>query len=369
MRCACGHESSPGAILCAKCGTVLVDLGAGMPDLGSELARLQNEVQEQIRASSLPLVQGFPGIGGSLGVGTPYFPDDREYAVPAPPADCRSLVHAREWEGLLLPSLEQVNQSANFAFSSPHVQGNPLYRARVAAITFKFLPDDARLNAFATDHALSLPGGQVIAPPAIVFFGGLGVAIRLTSAALAGHIRNARAGLGTWHLSRTFQEIGRAILRTGGEFSPRTAVEVFLQTVAPALPEGEERFVSLARSYAAAMETFAVAHEAGHIAMGHTLGTALNYDISCNQEREADSFASSVLSSSPFREYLFLGQVFVTVLFAWIEHAAKARASTTHPLAVERFASAIRSNSQAAQEAAADFGLTQERLEELLPGR
>ena len=363
MRCTgCGTESLPGAMFCEKCGAVLLDLGTGMPDLGGELAKLQSDLAEQIRASSAPFASGLAGIGSPLDFGAP-----TSSATP-PSAPRRSLIHAREWEGLLIPPPEQINQSATFAFSSPHVQANPLYRARVAEITFEFLPDDPELNAFATDHPLTLADGRAIEPPAIVFLGGLAVAIRLTSAALAAHIRNARAGQETWNLSKMFQELGRAILRSGGELSVDTAVEVFQQAVAPALPE-EERFVSLARSYAAAMETFAVAHEAGHIALGHTLGTALNYDISCNQEREADSFASSTLSSSPFREYLFLGQVFVTILFAWVEHTAQRRTATTHPLAVERFKSAIQSNRQAAQEAATDFGLTQERLGELLPGR
>jgi len=94
---------------------------------------------------------------------------------------------------------------------------------------------------------------------------------------------------------------------------------------------------------------------------------APNFDIARNQEREADSFASSVLSASPFREYLFLGQVFITLLFSWLDHVARSKDATTHPLGRERFFNIMTNNTAAAGEAADRFGFTRERLIALLP--
>ena len=55
------------------------------------------------------------------------------------------------------------------------------------------------------------------------------------------------------------------------------------------------------------------------------------------------------------------------MIFAWVEHAAHAGGATSHPVARERFLNAIQSNSEAAREAAEDFGLSRERLSKLSP--
>ena len=161
--------------------------------------------------------------------------------------------------------------------------------------------------------------------------------------------------------------MGSTLVQSGGTFDVEMLGMIFEHAVVPEIVEGKDRFVSLARSLSASMEAAVIAHEAGHIALSHTLGTRLNFDVSRNQEREADSFASSVLSTSPFREYLFLGQVFVTLLFSWMDHVGRHKDPTTHPLGRERFFNVMTSNSAAAADAADQFGLTRERLVELLP--
>jgi hypothetical protein len=277
------------------------------------------------------------------------------------------LLHEQEWRDLLLPREDQVRQAANFVFHSPFVQGNPLYQKRAGETTFVFLSNNPKVNAFATDAPLPLKKGGELKPPVIVFFGGLAVAIRLATAALAVHLRSKSRGLTT--LKETFGSLGQAIVGSQGSIDVEASVNIFLKSVAPRVPQGEEGFVSLARSCAASAEMCVVAHEAGHIALGHTLARDLNFDMARNQEREADSFASSALSTCPFPEYLFLGQVLVSIIFAWYEHATGMRKATSHPLAGERFFNAMQSNSQAAEEAAEAFGLSRERLVELLPGQ
>ena len=98
-----------------------------------------------------------------------------------------------------------------------------------------------------------------------------------------------------------------------------------------------------AKSISAGLMLGIIAHECGHQSLGHVLktGETVNLDISRNQEREADSFASSVISSSPFGEYILAG-----TLFWYYALANQQRDSneTTHPLAKERFENYVRSN-------------------------
>ncbi|MFG0253083.1 MAG: M48 family metalloprotease, partial [Phycisphaerales bacterium JB038] len=111
-----------------------------------------------------------------------------------------------------------------------------------------------------------------------------------------------------------------------------------------------------------------IAHEAGHIALGHTLATGdLPLEVSRNQEREADSFAASVLATSPSQEALFLGQVFTAILLTWQQYAWGDTEESTHPLAKERFENILRSHSAALKEMGKQYGLTEKFLRGLLP--
>ena len=171
---------------------------------------------------------------------------------------------------MLLPIPEDIQQSASFVFSSPHIQANPRYRERVLSTHFALDLDDPTFNAYATDQPPKLSNGARVKPPAIVFCGGLAAGIRLASGALAAHIRCASRRASTFFLPQVFQEMGNSILEQGGKLSLETVVNIFGRHVLPAIPEGEERFVTLARSYAAAMEMFVIAHESGHLALSHT---------------------------------------------------------------------------------------------------
>jgi len=356
---ACGTDIPVDAKFCPKCGAAM-ESSSPLDEASRELDRMQEELGAELDQAAASLDAELDDLTGALA------DTGKGFA----PAGAKPMVHPQEVTGLLQPQSDEVNQSARFVFESPYIQGNKQYEDRVDRVTFAFADNVATVNAFATDHAFDMPDGSSITPPAIVFLGGLASATRLAAAALGAHIRFQRVralASGPAGLANAFQMMGQAIVESEGALDARTSQAIFQETIVPALQMGEERFVSLARSYAAAMDMFVVAHEAGHIALGHTLGQALNYDVSRNQEREADSFASSSLSTSPFREYLFLGQVFVTIIFAWVEHAARARQASTHPLAPERLDNALTSNSQTAREVAGEFGLSREKLMELLP--
>ena len=169
-------------------------------------------------------------------------------------------------------------------------------------------------------------------------------------------------------LQSTFMLIAETIVRSGGNLELPAAADIFSQTVAPRASLEDERFCSLARSYCAAMEMFVIAHEAGHIAYKHPLGRKHHtYGVDRNKERIADSFAADALLTSPFREYMGVGHIFVAILFSWVDHAAGAQDETTHPASRERFENALNTNREAADQAAEVFGFTRERLLEFLP--
>jgi hypothetical protein len=272
---------------------------------------------------------------------------------------------------LLTPTVTELEQSASFMFKSSFIQGNVAYRDRVGRVTFVYDDEDPTVNAFATDQPIQTHNGRSVAPPLICFDAGLATTIRLIALALAAQltaVETRAVSPGVSLLAGTFRAFGKACIEGRGKFTMDMAVAVFAGAVLPTLTRFDEHTLSLGQSYVAAMESFVIAHEAGHIALSHTLRQhVINLEISRNQEREADSFGASTLSSCPFRDYLFLGSVFVTIIFCWMDEAGGNHSATTHPLGRERFENALRSNSEAAAEAAARFGFTREHLLELLP--
>jgi hypothetical protein len=87
----------------------------------------------------------------------------------AGPVGSAGLVHPVEAITLLMPEPAQITQSASFVVSSPFVQNNPLYRARVASVSFEYVAADATANAFATDGAaVQTPDGRTIEPPLVM---------------------------------------------------------------------------------------------------------------------------------------------------------------------------------------------------------
>jgi hypothetical protein len=162
------------------------------------------------------------------------------------------------------------------------------------------------------------------------------------------------------------------IVSNEGKLPFEETARVFEGILVPLLDEvagrGEEDFVHYAPSFRASLYMFVIAHEMGHIAYGHTLGKSSNYSVSRAQEFDADSFAAQTLSACPYSEYHFLAQVLVTITFAWVEHAARVKQASTHPLSVERFRQMLRdADNRAEQEVADQFGITRADLEGLLP--
>lgn len=366
MRCqGCGAEELGSPVFCARCGAPLHS--------GSVLRSADAALARDLGRNSTSATRKGPSTDDTRALIAPA----ARRTTPQPPAGAvqgaapvRAL-HPAEWHGLLVPQADQLSQSKSFVLASPFIVNNLLYRSRLEHVDFHFLPEEPEFNAFATDSEFELPNGKRVEPPAIVFLGGLAAAIRLASAAVATHLARVHANQpapAKSGLTSTFEALGAELTSTGAILSLKSSLEIFKETVLPSIDPADERFVSAARSLSASMEMYVLAHEAGHIALGHTLAMKeLNFDVSRNQEREADSFASSTLSTSFFTEHLFLGQVFVTILFTWQQSVARLSEPSTHPLGRERFRNALETNSEAAKDAAVRLGLTREALVALLP--
>ena len=104
------------------------------------------------------------------------------------------------------------------------------------------------------------------------------------------------------------------------------------------------------------------AHELGHICMSHTLREEDSNEISRNDERQADLFAQSVVSTTPFAGYLVLSSLFTYILFAWMDKNSTGDA-TTHPYSKERVMNTLNSH----EKYLADLGITKDNISEFLP--
>lgn len=111
----------------------------------------------------------------------------------------------------------------------------------------------------------------------------------------------------------------------------------------------EPGILALARDIADGIALAVVAHELGHFAYGHLGGRAASHEINRNAERDADSFAASVLATLPNPDRSLIGAALV-----WAVAAQRARQSgvdeveITHPRAHSRLESLMVSMPSAA---------------------
>lgn len=123
-----------------------------------------------------------------------------------------------------------------------------------------------------------------------------------------------------------------------------------------------------ARTVLEGMLSWVIAHEIGHVCMQHTRGSRDQKGwggITRNQEREADSFASSLLQSRLSRHALLLGALLGELLTAWSRIGGDG--SGTHPHSSERYHNLIRSMPSAVADASAIYLLAEGDWELLLP--
>jgi hypothetical protein len=264
----------------------------------------------------------------------------------------------RQWAGLFIedPTAffvgtdSELNQICAYVLNAPHVTGNAHYLKVAQQTRFVSERDDPTVNAYAT-HGRS--GKQ----PEIRLLGGA-----VTFARLCGALRAVSGDGGRHKLNAMWPVVGRTVLEGQGKLPPAKASEVLTKLDGQVLWQ-DEALMRRAVAHSAGMIAGIIAHELGHLALGHTLGRAANLEVSRNQEREADSFASSVISTSVFSDPLVEGMLLWELAWTWTQHLVGEEVATTHPVSRERLLDFIRAN----ETVAASLGLTLETVEELLP--
>jgi len=333
-----------------------------MDDINGKLDDLEDHLENKLRGVE-------ERIDRKLGSGRPS-PDSRE--VPGEIHCLLGDLRAVSPEALagiyngLETSVVDVQSIASQVFNSTHVQSNRLYRDLAVRTSFVPYLSETQVNAFATHTPMEI-GDREIPPPLIVLLGGAVNATRVASLALAADdlaeggtddrdLDNDR------HLPRVMKRMGERIVEGQGCFSLEDATGILKETGIGFVLE-EETTLRKARDHAAGMHLGIIAHELGHICLGHTLGERVNFEISRNQEREADSFASSVVSSCFFGDALVIGGIVWWIILAWVESVCRQEVITTHPHSLERLMSFIRDNEAQAR----TLGITQETIRSYLP--
>lgn len=237
------------------------------------------------------------------------------------------------------PTGAELTQLFEYVRNAPCVRSNPQYSAIMSTVAFTCDSNDNSVNAYA---ALGKPDpNQAQSTRIIVCKAGAARFSRVAALAAAAEMQ------GDSGASKRF-----LAAHGPADYSAFTD-EVAARIVANArllTALGSEAVLTRARSISAGMMLGVLAHEAGHHALGHVGDKPTCPDVLRNHEREADSFASSVMASSPFGEYILIGTLF------W--HYALAQqvdtVTSTHPLSQERFDNFVRANA----ELAASMGFT-----------
>ena len=240
------------------------------------------------------------------------------------------------------PSEAELAQLFEYVRSAANVKENLQYAGIMKDVRFFYLADNDTVNAYASLKQLNKDKDEL--HRVIVLLGGAVRFSKVASLAVAAHLSGDKQA--PVRLVRALEPVDCGKLDLG-------AVVRLVNAANLGAALANETVQAKAKSVSAGMILGILAHEAGHHALGHTLNTSekVNLDISRNQEREADSFASSVIASSPFGEYILAGTLFWHFALASQQGDAVA---TTHPLSKERFENFVRANA----ELAASMGIT-----------
>ena len=257
-------------------------------------------------------------VGKALGIGRPAAADSGSNAV----------------KGYVNYSAAELNQLCEYVRNSPNVRENAAYNKIMSSVQFCYDADENVVNAYA---GIRKSGDKTVR--IIMLLGGAARFGRVASLAVAAELCGDK-GAG----KRFVDALSPECLR---KFDEATALNM-VQAAGLAAAAADEKVLAKAKAVSAGLMLGIIAHEAGHQALCHTLNTSekVNLDISRNQEREADSFASSVMASSPFGEYILAGTLFWH--YALAMQQGDSAVATTHPLSKERFENFVRANPELA---------------------
>jgi len=232
----------------------------------------------------------------------------------------------------ITPSEAEMVQLFEYVRNSSHVRENLLYANVMGSVRFTYDPADSTVNAFAA--VVRGDGAENGAIPVICMLGGAARFGRLAALAVALDWNGDHGAAARFINSLSPSDCSKM---------DDVAVVRIMNSAELVAALDDDKVLATAKSISAGLMLGILAHESGHHALGHVLGmsSSVNLDISRNQEREADSFASSVIASSPFGEYILVGTLFWHFALA---HQESADGATTHPLSKERFENFVRAN-------------------------
>jgi len=237
--------------------------------------------------------------------------------------------------------------------SSSHVTGNKMYSAIAGQTRFVYDANEDEINAYSTiRHAEEGDVPMVVLNAGLVRFAHVGALV--LAAANNGRTNQFESFVHT--LRNEWQ----------GKLSVVNALE-FLQADG-LLTSIDEKICDEARSIEAGMILAVLSHEVGHLALGHLFRDGKsedNLEIARNREREADSFASSVISASPFGTHMFEGFFLFHFAMACSERFNTDDRKMDHPSSCERLVNFVRQNRGRAEA----LGVTEHDVERLMAVR
>ena len=245
----------------------------------------------------------------------------------------------------LTPSEAEMEQLYSYVVNSPFVAENLQYRDRLKDIPFIYVATNDTVNAAAGRRLVEKNGKKGIAFHTVCY-GGAARYARLVGLAAALQDAGYKDMLKKFVVAMPRSFFARCQVEDCAQFIVKNGLGVAV---------ADEKIRQRAISYSSGNIVSILAHECGHHALGHLLGFSEkpNLEIDRNQEREADSFASSIISASPFGEYIFAGTLFWHYAMAMRE-TAETDTARNHPLSKERFENFVRANA----EKAAAMGIT-----------
>lgn len=248
-------------------------------------------------------------------------------------------------KAFITPTESEIEQLYGYVVKSPFLVENLQYNDRIKNVSFAYVGTNDTVNAFAGRRVVEKEGKKLLVFHTVLCGGAarysrlVGLAAALEDCGNPGILKKFVQMMPDGFCGRCSEEACvRFVSKCGlwGAFS-------------------DEKIRQKAISYSSGTIVSVLAHESGHHALGHLLSISrkINNEISRNQEREADSFASSVISSSPFGEYIFAGTLFWHYAIA-MQADGNSDVNSDHPLSKERFENFVRANS----EKAAAMGIT-----------
>lgn len=280
-------------------------------------------------------------------------------SVPAPPSasdstnndstnnvrDAEVKVSVEQIKAYLTPSEAEMVQLYNYIVTAPFVAENLQYRKRLGDLPFIYLATNDVVNAVSLRRVVEKDGKKNLVFHT-VFLGGAARYARLVG--LAAALQDAG------HKDMLSKFVSSMPRRFCARCTEEECVSFIVEN-GLAAAVADEKIRQRALSYSSGTIVSVLAHECGHHALGHLLAfrEKVNLEIDRNEEREADSFASSVISASPFGEYIFAGTLFWHYAMA-MQADDDSDSASDHPLSRERFENFVRANA----DKAAAMGIT-----------